>query len=504
MDVNAFRSAALAPGRIAEAVGQNVGGVFEDISQKIQANTNARMVFDADLAMRTTKDDFTASLHQKPDEGTWLPEWRDKVQTLQQTILDNPKAGPAVKRALEQKFAVWDAATSAEIRTAALLKGVKETRESAIADATYAAHQGDLEGAQNTLKAAVAHYAMDEADAKKIGSRFPSIAAQAQADIAISTNPIEAPKLVEKYKDVIEPRVYVGVMAHANEARNRAQATNTNDLAMQIDQSPDGTIDPDLIRGKVKAGEITQRAADGLLARMQKKGLDEAKTDFSVAMMEAHDHDFTQDKKPEETARSMKDDYAHLPEPLRLRLYKSIDNAVKQAQTKAEKEERPVERQIFDQMREDRTQYGFTVPAAIQKTDPNWWQRNVLGRKATESKVSPQGGLDALRDPTKFTDDQLKALYGPTVTREQVIRAEQAHYAEIQGKMREWFADPANKKATYDQANEYRIQLEKPFVLGAVSQTLKPQKQIEAQPGKRVRQNGVTYEFDGKDWKPVK
>ena len=60
-------------------------------------------------------------------------------------------------------------------------------------------------------------------------------------------------------------------MAQANAAKNRAQANNVSDLAEQMDNSPDGTLDPKLLSAKVKNGEITQKAADGLIARMQRK-----------------------------------------------------------------------------------------------------------------------------------------------------------------------------------------------------------------------------------------
>ena len=48
LDSRAFREAALAPGRLAEAIGQNVGGFFQDVSQQIQDVRNSRQVFEAD------------------------------------------------------------------------------------------------------------------------------------------------------------------------------------------------------------------------------------------------------------------------------------------------------------------------------------------------------------------------------------------------------------------------------------------------------------------------
>lgn len=455
LDSNAFRKAALAPGRLAEAIGQDVGGVFDEVSQKIQANRNARQVFQADLAMRKTKDNFTAQLAKMPDEGTWLPAWKQQVDQQRETIQNNPHVGPDVRRVLDQKFDIWEAATTSEIRTQALRKGVADTREDAIADSTYAAHQGDIEGAQNILKAAVSHYAMDAADANRIGKRFPTIAAQAQADTAISTNPIKAPDLIKQFEGVMEPRMYVALQVRAREAQNQARASNLNDFAEQMDNSPDGTIDPKQLQSAVKSGNITQRGADQLNARMEKKNIEHAKDEFSVGLMNAQDHNWTDDKTPQDTAREMKEDGASLPPALRIRLYNHIDKLSNDAAKLGSKEEKPVEAQVLSQMREDREKQGLFFPSAPLKGVDTQYQHL-------------QGGLKAL---DKMKDEDAKDLYG--MPKDKIMEAEKLHYAQMQGKMRDWFE--ANPKAKIDEANEYRMQLEQPFVHEAAKSALSGQ-----------------------------
>lgn len=473
MDSSAFRNAALAPGKVAAAIGQDVGGLFQDVSNKIQDARNARTIFQADLAMRKTKDDFTADLVTMPDETTWLDAYKQRVDQTREAILQGPNVGPDVKKALNNKFDIWEASTTSEIRGAALLKGVNEGRKDAIADSTYAAHGGDVDGARNIMQAAVEHGFFNAKEAGRLSIKFPQMAAQAQADTAISTDPINAPDRIKKLEGQIEPRMFVGIQARANEARNRAQASNTNDWAERLDNSPDGTIDPQGLKDDVKAGNITQRSADGLLARMAKKKLDTAKDDYTVAAMQAHDHDFTEDKKPEETARQMKDEAAHLPAALRIRLYNEIDNKVKAAQKKGESEERPVERQVLDLMREDREHNGTTVPMFMQTT-PAKTHFFSADEPATTQSRHVAGGLNMLRNPEKYSDNQIANDFGNGVTRDQVIQAEQLHYATMQAKMRAWFKDPSNKDADIDKANAYRLELEKPFVFGQVAAHLSP------------------------------
>ena len=472
MDSSAFRNAALAPGRVAAAIGQDVGNLFEDISQKVQANKNARMVFDADLAMRKTKDDFTADLAKMPDEGTWLPAYKERVDGLRQTVLDNPHAGPDVRRLLSQKFDVWEATTTSEIRTAALLKGAKETRESAIADATYAAHQGDLEGAHNTLNAAVAHYAMTPAEAKKISTRFPSIAAQAQADTAIETNPIQAPDLIKRFEKTIEPAVFVGIMSKANAARNRAQSDNLNDLSEQMANSPDGTIDPGLLKAKVKEGAITQKGVDSLVARMKRESVAEDKDKASLVDLDITEHDFVADKTPEKTQAAMTERIAGIANPgLRAHLTQKLQSKMQVAEKRGESEERPVVKEQLEFMKQDFDAGMAFVPTtqgkpAVAGMLPFGWSDTPA-----EAPKSVAGGIKGVE---KMTDAEFEDAFGKDTKRSDVIEAARLNYARKQKAFLDWAHDPANKDATPADAAAERQRLERPDVEAAVKQALQP------------------------------
>ncbi len=500
MDTSAFRESALAPGRMAAAIGQDVGSVFGDLAAKIQQNRNAKMVFDADLSMRKTKDDFTAKLQTMPDEGTWLPAWQENVDQVRQAVLDDPKAGPEVRRMLSQKFDVWQAATTAEIRTAALAKGVTDSRNSAIADSTYAARQGDIEGANNALQAAVENHAMSTAEANKIGSRFPSIAAQAQADMIISSNPIKAPDLIEQYKGVIEPPVFVKLQANARAARNAAQSSNLDGILQEMDAG-DGTVAPELLKEKVKAGEITQRGADSIINRMKQADIKTAREDHSIAMMLAHDHDWVNDPKPEETANRMREEGAALPPAMRRTLYEEITNKLNTAKKAGVAEMRPVERAIFDRMKEDREDNGVFIPVREEAVPAkeHYFKANEPAKTLVHHVP---GGLKILQNPEKFTDAQIAENFGKGVKRDDLLKAEQLQYAKQVQKMRDWFK--ANPDAKEDEAETYRQTLAKPMVMAAVAQSLAPKAGPTIATGKRVRQSGVVYEFNGNGWDEVK
>jgi hypothetical protein len=501
MNPSSFRQAAMAPGRIASELGKDVSAVFGEVAQKLQANFNFQQTAKADLDMRKAKDDFTAQLVKMPDPGTWLPAWQEKTQGMRDQIINNPRNGPEVKQNLGRMFDIWEQSTTSEIKTQALRKQVADSKESAIADYTYAAHQGDQEGAINTLRAAVENHAMSEADFKKYAARVPTIAAQANADLAIDSDPLNADKVIDKLKGNLDPRTLVSLNAKAREAKSASQRNNSNDWNERFAASPDGTIDMDALNADVKAKKVTQVFANGLIARMDRSKIKESKDGYLMAATEVHDHDWEGDKNPQETGREITDRYAYLQPADTLRLSKELSARMESAKKKGESEERPVVRQIFDQMREDRYQNGYTVPL-IEKTKPEVFHLFSANEPAKVEKVGVEGGLNALQSG-KFTDEQIESTYGKGVTRDQLIRAEQLHYANITHKMREWFKDPANKDATYEQANDYRIELEKPFVMNQVSAVLKP-KTNQFRIGQRVKQNGETYEFDGSNWNPAK
>lgn len=121
----------------------------------------------------------------------------------------------------------------------------------------------------------------------------------------------------------------------------------------------------------------------------------------------------------------------------------------------------PVQRQILQQIDDDR-RAGFAIPTgAVEK--------GGLIRSARTEFQKP-----AAVKPADISDSEIRKLYGPGVTRAQVVEAEQLHYNQVVEKMRAWFRDPANANATYEQANKYRAQLEQPYIMEVTKAALRP------------------------------
>lgn len=160
---------------------------------------------------------------------------------------------------------------------------------------------------------------------------------------------------------------------------------------------------------------------------------------------------------------------------LRQRLINDAKGQLAAIKKTGQLEQKPVERLIFSQMAEDRSQNDVTVPLTTEtvkgkRNFPDLWNR----APDTIMHARIAGGLATIRDPEKLPDEEIVKRFGEGATRELLLQSEQLHYAQIQEKMSAWFKDPSNAKATYEQANKYRLELERPYVFQAVSGSLAP------------------------------
>ena len=473
MDPSAFRQAALAPGKIAQAVGEDVGGFFQDVSQKLQANFNAQQVFKADIALRNTKDQFTADLVNHPDPGTWLPQWKDQVAAQKDAILNDPKNGPQVKRQLGMMVGTWEQATTSEIKIQALRKQVADTTTTAKIAAEKYAQDGHIEEANNVVKAAIENHA-DPVDMKNFASGLPRVAAKSQALLVIDNNPGNAPEILkndDKLQKTMGPVVFNSLLGVAHERQNQFYSSNYNDTREEI-QAAGGSIDPEVLKRKVAFHQLTQRMADSLTGLMRRENYQNDKGTYDFARTMVQDHDWENDQKPQDFKRQLIETFGIKNDALSYSLGQSIDTAISKAKNNAAKEEKPVESQIFSELKEDREHNGYTTPSTseIQKGATHWFSANEPDKVVHNQLL---GGLAALRNPEKMSDDEIQKFFGQGVKREDVIRAEQTKYNTIQEKMRQWFSDPNNKGADYDQARDYLRKLEAPYVMPAATQQIK-------------------------------
>ncbi len=494
----AFREAALAPGRLGEAIGQDVGGLFQGLSQQIQETRNARKVFDADMAMRTTKENFLNDIAKDPklasDPNTWVPEIQSRVKQTQDSILSQPNLAPVVKRHLAQVTGVWGMSTTSEVRMQALRKEQADNYQAGIAVATKAL-QDDTDGS-GLATATAAYKSLNELGlmgkkemAQKI-AEAPHLAAEAQANTVIATNPENAPQIIkDKLAGTLEP-LKLRIITHvALQAQARAQSENQQQISSTIDDNPLHTVDMDSLKQARDTNKISPAGYERIVARVKayattaKVEQNKAEADqLAVAKMVA-DSPPTDATTLDTWAKDIKDQGLAWTNPAhREALNTYVDNKVATVRKEGRKEENPVQARMYSLMDEDRLHGGAFVPMAQEVVKGGFFAPD------TAKSVRFEGGLTALRD---MSADDIKEKFGSSATKSGIIAAEQLNYAKKRDAMRQWFEaqTAAGKKPTIEDADAYRQKLEYPDMLATVAATANPKRRL-------VKQGGKTYDFN--------
>jgi len=427
LDPAAFRQAALMKGKVAGALGDNIGGFFQQVSDNVQEARNARHIFDAHLTLNKTKDQFLSDIQTNPqlasDPKTWLPEYKQRMDQARQQIMDKDGLGPKVKRNLDMMTQDFAQHSTAEINTAALLRETADTKEAGILTGTYAAQNGDEALAIATFKS-LNRLGIDgpKVTAARI-ARVPGIAAEARADTAINSNPITAPDVIQTLKDKINPKKFEVINKASIEARSKAQALNADQLSQQIDDSPDHTIEPAMLKGWRDAKKITDSQYDRLNSRMKNYTAQEAKEqtdEMYKAMQQARDTDWVTDPNPQKTAKDLKELGLGWKNPaLRLKLNEYIDREMASAKKRGESTENPIHQTQVELMRE------------------TFREREEMGR---------------------LSKADFRAKYGHGM-KQPNVEDERLEYAKAQSQYLDWAHSKAGMKATPEQATAERERL---------------------------------------------
>jgi hypothetical protein len=506
-----FRNAALAKGRLAQGGAAAVGGVFQDVADKIQENRNARQVFDADLAMRKTYDNFTAQMVNMPDEGTWLPAWKEQTQALRDQILDNPHLGPDVKNQLSMKMDGWEEATTAATNTAALLKGHTESRKSAIADATYAANQGHVDGpggANTIMDAAVANHAFSPEEAARLKKVFPLQATEANANQAIQRFPIEAPKILPTLKgwDTLEPDRKRVMLHVATEAMRGQQAANLDQWSDKLDDSPDHALDKSAFKKDLDSGQISQKGYDSVLTRQkrlvdadQKQASLEDRNEALLTMLDITNANAVGSKDPKAQKADFTDRINGITDPaLRLRATKMLDEKFTAAEKEGASAEKPVHREQLDFMKQDFEQGTAFVPMTNGKPATSKWFG--LSSADAEPPEHVPGGINGLEKKYREDPDQFHEDFGKDDKLDDVIEAARLNYATKQQAYLDWSKSEKGQNATPEEAANERKRLERPDAMSAAKDqaTRSIPKEISSEEDFNALQPGDSFIFNGR------
>jgi len=456
LDVGPLREAALAPGRFAAALGQDVGGLFQDLSQQIQETRNQKKVFDADIAMRTAKNNFVDELTKNPqlarDPGTWVPEWQKRSQEVSDKILSQDGLGPVLKNHLQQMSGVWTLDSTSEIRTQALRREVADTRKSGIAAANMAIQQGQPDQAIAAYKAMGEKGVLGPKTVDALIRQVPMQIAEGKANMLIAIHPIGAPDEIRKLEGQMPPNKFRSALRLAEQEQARAQVDNAEKLSGMVDDSPLHSIDPKMLTAWRDNKNINAFQYERIQSRIKSYEKAQAKehniqerSDYNEAMMRA-DHPPTDGTDLKEWAADVKSQGLGWTNPAyRRQLNQYVDRKVDHVIKTGHSFESQVERDIFGRMgREPLDPEGYRIKAVTRKLGTGDYQ---------------------------ISDEDFAKQF-PGKTRSDVVRSAQSVQAERYDKMRQWFADHKEKGVTEKEAEEYRQSLYRPAIEKTVSDAI--------------------------------
>ncbi len=462
LDARPLREAALAPGRLAEAIGQNVGGLFQDVSQKVQDARNTRKIFDAERTMIQTKDNFLQDISKDPnlakDPGTWVPAYQQRVQDAQDHLLNQTDLAPVVKRELKNRTDIWGASSISEVRTMALKREASDNYEAGMSTATLYLQNGLVDDAVNAYKSLNENGLMGP---KELGVRIaqaPGIAAEATSNHILATAGDQAERVMKDQRkgslSALTPKRYEVALKAAAEVTKRAQSGNAEELSGMIDDDPEHQM-PKQAGQWQKSGKITSTQLERIQNRAngyaKERSAVEAKQEtdqFQTAMMEA-DTAPTDPKALNAWAQKVKDNgLGWINTAYRRRLNEYVDRKVENIQKTGEGFEKPAQKDAVEQLRRESA-------AAINA-------REVIDRREGKYVVS---------------DEAVTAMGGNPKDRVGFAESQKVQAAHQEGQLRQWFEDfPKNnggRQPTPEEISGERQRILRPSVSEMVKAALR-------------------------------
>ena len=482
LDVGPLREAALAPGRLAAAIGQDVGGLFQDVSDNIQKARNNRKVYEAERAMITTKDQFLSDIQKDPslasDTGKWVPAYQQRVEALQDKILSQSDLAPVVKRELTARIGIWGAASTAEIRMGALKKEASDIYDSGMTTATHYLQNGYVDDAVKVYQSLGESGLMGPKEIAARTRQAPEIANEAKANVILTTAGDQAERVMkEQMEGKLEPHRFKVAMKQAEEVTRHAQAENAEGLAGRMDDDKEHQL-PKEAKAWRDAGKITSAQYEHLQARVEHYMAQERRderNDYNVAIMEAG-------KPPtdavglEKWSHDMKERGLEWTNPaLRKDLNQYVDRQVESVRTKGRVAERPVLAAQFKDDEKDR-EMGLFAP----------WGRNAEGDPVK---------LETLNELRKVKDSDIKPLLGEGSSRQSMLDEEASNWAYYREQMMDY--EKKNPESSPDDLLKESQRLKKPFIVRDVIRlmniTARKDQYREGQTGKTKDGKPVIY-----------
>lgn len=478
---------------------EGIGEQFQRVAEDIRKAREIGVAADVDLKMRTARQSFLESLQGDSNQDTW----QERAQELSHQVHDDiysahENISPEMRPQIDAAFKNWQGSLMVETQTMAHVQEVNRAWGRVKQDYDESLRDGGAEHAATLIAQARQGKLAHPAELDALDRAIPGTIAMNYIENGLQTNPKGTMELLKSGaslpatdqfgKPIVPAKVLTPKQMEIlqNTARTRTASWQKNNFEQTLATATDpvtGFVPEETVREKMKTGEIDEIVGRNFIAAQDRKlkaenaeaAREVAKEDHDqLAMLNSSTHDPTAwGVNPDLYAHQLIADAASISNPaLRQKAINDVNHQLAAVKKTGEVAERPVEQQIYRLMNEDRQTNGAMLPVtptdvAAVEGRPAGWRTARAGEPATTTYKHIDGGLDAVKKET-FDMSQ----YPEGTTKDQLIESINVHHARLQEEMRQWFKSPEGQKATFEQANEHRQAIERPYVMDAVRNTL--------------------------------
>jgi len=532
IDPRAFREAAMAPGRLVSALGQDAAGVFQQVSDSMTKVATTKHVFDFTNMLVTAKTDFDGNLITIQDGKQFKPEFdkyaQDKINAY---FKDHPDMSPFDRRLLMQKGDAWKNQLSSEYNTRGLIKFSNDTIESGIKSSVKLANTYSDNRDEGIKRASAPLYQLY--NDKLISSqqlqdhldKVPQLVDESRFEHALRMNANQAQMeindpSVDKNGNYIN---YPGIKGEAREsaasqaqARANAQTKKANiEVTDNIDQwlrNPQGPAPytPESLKSKyVDTHIMTQSAANGYMdlinGRVDPEEINKRTQFFYNAIRKIPRGLTDAQLVAKEIQLDQDGEFNSLSAPVKADLKRLLNSRKTSPILK-----QPWQNDILNEIKSSSNTGTAVAPEFFTEEDAKTGS-TIEGLKTVKVKNYQvvAGGIDAMRDEKKVINDVLQKL-GAKKGEEPVFRARLVKLMEetrddMTEAARDYMID--NPDADVKKVRDYVHSLEADKIYDAVNNLLVPkQKYLQElekpaqQKGKSITKNqsfeeGALYKF---------
>lgn len=274
-DMGAFLNVGAAQVGFGQSIAR-AGEVANEFSQRLQAATNAAAVTEATVKMRKAQDDYQREMSTNQDEGTWVPNWQKRVDTLKDDVLGNDEISPQVRDHLSNQFKEFQQSSSSQVATQANVRSIRNKTQIFLGAADDAFDSGNFEAGSQPVLQAVQVGLLSDAQAQDILKKGAVQVDFAKVNRGTNVDPISTLDALNDQTEGGKWRNFKALDENQREALKGKAETAVNKLRADTlqgiyDKQNNGQImASDELQSLVDARKLTPGAMKQILAQQER------------------------------------------------------------------------------------------------------------------------------------------------------------------------------------------------------------------------------------------